>query len=152
MINPLTCHMITSDLLNTKTFKRCMPLNQTHSPNVMHMDQWRPPPHLLHLLTRHMTTSDLLNMKTFRRCVLLMVYQMNGQPNTFTQCPAYGPVVTPSTPPPPPHMSHDLQPPVYEDIQELRATNCNDGGLPDEPNMVVQCATTLKTSTPQSVN
>ena len=42
--------------------------------------------------------------------------------------------------PPPPHMSHDnLQPPVYEDIQELRATNRNDGGSPpDEPNMVAQ--------------
>ena len=51
-------------------------------------------------------------------------------------------VETPSTSPPPPHMLHDdLQPHVYEDIQELRATDRNDGGsLPaaDEPNLVAQ--------------
>ena len=37
-------------------------------------------------------------------------------------------------------VSHDdLRPPVYEDIQELRATTRNDGGSPpDEPNMVAQ--------------
>ena len=65
------------------------------------------------------------------------------QPNmvaqyTFTQCPAYGPVKIPSIPP---HMSHDnLQPPVYEEIQELRATNnSDDDGLPDEPNTFTQC-------------
>ena len=63
-----------------------------------------------------------------------------NEPNTFTQCPAYGPVKIPSTPPPPHHMSHDdLQLPVYEDIQELCATSHNDGGSPpDEPNMVAQ--------------
>ena len=59
---------------------------------------------------------------------------------TFTQCPAYGPVKKPSTPPPPPHMSHDdLRPHMYEDIQELRATNRNDS-LPDEPNEFTQCS------------
>ena len=62
------------------------------------------------------------------------------EPNVLTQCPAYGPVKNPSTPLPP-HMSHDdLQPHVYEDIQELRATNHNDGGSPpDEPNVLTQC-------------
>ena len=41
---------------------------------------------------------------------------------------------------PRPEMSHDdSQPHEYEDIQELRTTNRNDGGSPpDEPNMVAQ--------------
>ena len=55
------------------------------------------------------------------------------EPNVLTQCPAYGPVTVPSTPPSPPD---DLQPPVYEDIRELHA---NGGGQPDEPNVFTQC-------------
>ena len=39
----------------------------------------------------------------------------------------------------PPQMSHDdHHPHEYEDIQELHDTNCNDGGLPDEPNTFTQ--------------
>ena len=34
------------------------------------------------------------------------------------------------------HMSHDnLQTHEYEDIQELRATHCNEGGRDDEPSI-----------------
>ena len=82
-----------------------------------------PPTHMSHDDLQLLEYEDIQEMRA-TDCSPL------DESNTFIQCPACRPVKVPSTPPPPPHMSHDdLRPPVYEEIQELRVTNCNDGGL-----------------------